>query len=422
MRGDVEVTNIQIDFSPEKGVASVYGQSMLFHCNHYNRFLQQTIEDPAYIDSEKILLQAAAETVYLQFSELFKKRRALSFQEKLNLAARMFQFAGFGILDFSKVSEKGGKVVEKSSHFGLAVKLNFSKRETPAEVFDKGFVAGVLCAIGEGSKDSIYRDGFGLKQTKSISLGDDCCEYEIVAKPKYAWLKHLKPKKLPSFVTIPPRKMTTTVNEELIVRTLAGMEIVGDADGLIPAFGVYLTRMYADYYNKISFQFEKELARENGGVELANSLLIEAGHICGFNTMGGIMKSDEWKGLILPMIKNKEDWMHGIVACINAIGWGVWRIEELTPGNRLVMRIYEGYESIGHLKWFGKADHPIDYLATGVSAALMNLLYHGDITKNPVLDKDYYYHIFKEEKCFKGKQIKCLAMGDDYSEVVVAWS
>ncbi|WP_414040877.1 hypothetical protein ACJU26_01920 [Acidithiobacillus sp. M4-SHS-6] len=30
------------------------------------------------------------------------------------------------------------------------------------------------------------------------------------------------------------------------------------------------------------------------GRELADTLLIEAGHICGFNTMGGVMRSDPW--------------------------------------------------------------------------------------------------------------------------------
>jgi len=49
----------------------------------------------------------------------------------------------------------------------------------------------------------------------------------------------------------------------------------------------------------------------------------------------------------------------------------------------------------------------------------MNLLYHGDITKNPTLDKDYYYQLFKTQNCFQGKQAKCLASGDEYSEIVV---
>lgn len=413
------MSNIKIDFSPEKGIANIYGQSMLFHCNHYNRFLQQTIEDPTYIDSEKIFLQSAAETVYLQFLNYFKQNPKLTFREKLDFAAQVFKFGGFGLLDFSNVTESGGKVIEKSSHYGLALKLNMGARKKAGEYFDRGYVAGILLAIKDSSGGSVLAKGFDIKQTKSISLGDTACEFQIITDKNFNWLEKFKPKPLPAFTKIPDRKSKTTVDEDTIVKTLAGMEIVGNEQGLIPAFGVYLARMYADYYNKISFRFEQELKKTIGKAELATELLTEAGHICGFNTMGGIMKSDEWKGLIIPMIKNKEDWMHGIVACINAIGWGVWRVENFTPNEKLTMRVYEGYESLGYLKWFEKSDHPIDYLATGVSAALMNLLYHGDITKNPTLDKDYYYQLFKTQNCFKGKQTKCLANGDEYSEIVV---
>ena len=413
------MTNIKIDFSQDRGVVNISGQSMVFHCNHYNRFLQQTIEDPSYINSEKILLQAAAETSYLQFSEYFRENPGLLFRQKLDFAAQMFSFNGFGILDFSNVNENGGKVIGKSSHFGLAIKLNPGKRKSAGEYFDRGFIAGVLMALRDSSGGAVLKNGFDLKQTKSISLDHDNCEFEILPGIDIPWLEKLTPIPVPFLKEIPPRKSITTVKEDVIVKTLASMEIVGNEIGLIPVFGVYLTRMYADYYNKISFSFEQELIKAMGTVDIATELLIEAGHICAFNTFGGIMKSDEWKGLVLPMIKNREDWVHGMTAVVNALGWGIWRVEELIPNERLVMRAYEDYESLGHLKWFGQANHPISYLFTGGCAGLMNLLYHGDITQNPALDKEYYYQLFKSQNCFKGKQTKCLAMGDDYSEVVV---
>lgn len=413
------MSNIKIDFTQDKGLVNIYGQSMLFHCNHYNRFLQQTIEDPTYINSEKIFLQAAAETVYLQFSEYFKQNSGLSFRQKLDFAAEVFKFGGFGALDFSEVNENGGKIIGKSSHYGLALKLNTGERKKAGEYFDRGYIAGVLLAIKDSSGGAAFKNGFDLNQTKSVSLGDDACEFEIVSGKNFPWLEKLKPANLPSFVKIPAMKANTPVNEDVIVKTLASMAIVGNEVGLIPAFGVYLTRMYADYYNKISFAFEQELKKAMGSADIARELLTEAGHICAFNTFGGIMKSDEWKGLIQPMIKTKEDWVHGITAVINALGWGIWRVEELVPNEKLVMRAYEEYESLGHLKWYGKADHHISYLFTGGCAGIMNLLYHGDITQNPALGKEYYYQLFKTQNCFKGKQTKCLAMGDDYSEVVV---
>ena len=77
------------------------------------------------------------------------------------------------------------------------------------------------------------------------------------------------------------------------------MPLPVNGEGLIPAFGVYVTRMYADYYNRISFAFEREMVALGGreGVAAAASLLVEAGHVCAFHTMGGVMISPEWDAL-----------------------------------------------------------------------------------------------------------------------------
>ena len=139
--------SIEVTFSKERGLATAYGQAMVFHCNHYNRSLQQTIEDPGYIDSERILVDAAKETVFLQLRECFSRGGFADVQAKLNFAAEIFQCAGFGRVDFSGVrSPKGGTVVVPSSHYGMAVKLNLAHRTKPAEYFDRGFIQGALAA------------------------------------------------------------------------------------------------------------------------------------------------------------------------------------------------------------------------------------------------------------------------------------
>lgn len=404
--------NLKTDFQKESGIINFCSAPVVFHCNHYNRTLQQSIEDATYIDFEKILVKSSAEVVFENFSKCFLKFPDSSFKEKLSFAEQVFKSCGFGLLDFSKLSETGGKIIGKVSHYGLASKLNFGHRTHPAEYFDKGFIIGVISAI-RGTLSGKYFDDIEIKQEKSISLGEEYCEYQIGIE--YSTIQ----KNLPQFVQVPPPKFKTNVDEDKITDVLSKRKLEGDEEGLIPVFGVYLTRMYADYYNKISFRFEEEIKKVMGTYEIATEMLIEAGHICAFNTFGGIMKSDEWKTLVLPMIENREDWVHGIVAVINTLGWGIWRVEELVPHEKLVMRSYYDYESLGHLKWFGKSDHHISYLMTGASAGIMNLIYYGDITTNPVLDKKYYYHLFKDQDCFLGKQTKCLAMGDEYSEVVV---
>ncbi len=67
------------------------------------------------------------------------------------------------------------------------------------------------------------------------------------------------------------------------------------------------------------------------GVDVAAELFIEAGHACAFNTFGGIMTSAEWDALVLPMLKTREDWVFGMVGCVNALGWGTWKVLERHP-------------------------------------------------------------------------------------------
>jgi hypothetical protein len=214
----------------------------------------------------------------------------------------------------------------------------------------------------------------------------------------------------------------TRVDENAIVTALSGMPIVGNEEGMIPAFGVYLTRHYADYYNKISFRFEKALQKAFGDEmsDIAAPLLIEAGHVCAFNTFGGIMKSDEWYGLIHPMLDTREDWVHGMVACVNALGWGKWVVNELVPDDKLVIDIHGSYESVGYKKEYGHGDRCECYLATGAASGVMNLIYHVDISTKPVLDQAFYEKTFKDPNSFGSVEVMCEAKGDPHCRVVVS--
>ncbi len=203
------------------------------------------------------------------------------------------------------------------------------------------------------------------------------------------------------------------IDNSTIVRAVSSLEIVGNEDGLIPAFGLYLTRHYADYYNRISFAFLH--AMERRGPEQAaraRADLIETGHVCGFNTMGGIMLSDEWEAVVEPMIETRQDWICGIVGVINALGWGEWRIDHLHD-HELKVSCANSYESDGYLR-----DYPersaggVCFLATGVVSSLMNLIFHGDITTRPARTEDYYKQLFHEgDDRFVAVETTCRAHG-----------
>lgn len=211
------------------------------------------------------------------------------------------------------------------------------------------------------------------------------------------------------------------IDERAIVEAIAGLPMAGNDEGLIPAFGLYLTRHLADYYNRISFAAARRLERSGEDVvDDARMLLVEAGHVCAFNTFGGIMKSAEWDAVVLPMIQEREDWIRGMVAVVNAFGWGRWAVDHLAPGERLAIGIEGSYEATGWLRDYKASDRPRCYLATGGVAGLMNLLYVGDITARPELTEEGYINLFRAraKERFVAEEVRCLAMGHPRCEIV----
>ncbi len=210
-----------------------------------------------------------------------------------------------------------------------------------------------------------------------------------------------------------------SMNERAITEAVAGLELVGNEEGLIPAFGLYLTKHFADYYNRISFGLLGAFIRELPELEEdAIALLTEAGHVCAFNTFGGIMVSVEWDAVVRPMLSNREDWAVGMVAVVNALGWGRYRLAELVPDERLVLEISNSYEAVGAIEGYGKSNHPRCYLGGGGAAGLMNLLYQGDIIARPTLTDAYYHEVFNHPRSFRARETRCIAMGDSHCEII----
>lgn len=209
------------------------------------------------------------------------------------------------------------------------------------------------------------------------------------------------------------------VDERAVVAAVSGLGIRGNEEGMIPAFGLYLTKHLADHYNRLSFGLVEAFLRESPELEQdAAALLVEAGQVCAFNTFGGIMLSPEWDAVVKPMIASREDWVHGMVAVINAFGWGRWSVRSLVPGESLEVRIEDGYEATGYARDYAKSSAPRCFLARGGVAGLMNLLYEGDITKRPVLDDRYYVEVFRSSRSFRAEETRCVAKGDPHCEIV----
>ena len=177
---------------------------------------------------------------------------------------------------------------------------------------------------------------------------------------------------------------------------------IRESKGIIPLFGVYLSLFSVYYYNRLSFDFENKMGEQRETE--AKALLIEAAQECGYATFQGIRESWEWEQVVAPMVENKEDQILGFVAVAVAFGWGDLAVEELVPGEKLVIRASDSYEATGYLEQYGVAKSEKCYMLRGVAGAFMDLIYGGDYP-------DGLYAFSAAEKF-------CRAKGDSYCEFI----
>ena len=181
---------------------------------------------------------------------------------------------------------------------------------------------------------------------------------------------------------------------------------IRESKGIIPLFGVYLSLFSTQYYNQLSFDFEKRMGSRRQ--EESKSLLISAAHECGYATFEGIRNSPEWEQVVAPMIESKEDEIRGFAAVAVAFGWGDLEIVEIIPDEKLRIRVNDSYEARGYLEKYGRAKSEKCYMLRGVAAAFMDLSYAGDYP-------DGYSTFVAEEPM-------CRAKGDPYCEFIATKS
>ncbi|HEB54588.1 MAG TPA: hypothetical protein ENI87_15160 [bacterium] len=382
-------------------------EPMIFHCHHYNTFLQRTIQDADYIDSRGFLIGAAAEVAFNQMMHCFAEAGLNDVPARKAMAEQIYRWAGFGRIDLGPLDENGGTTSTPNSHYSMAWKLKFGSNDTAVDLFTSGWLAGALAAIYDQPLGS-----YQVEQTACTAKGDLESAFQLRSgEANYPVFLSVGGGRLTEHQLVTPP--ANNVDYDGIFSALTSMEIVGNDEGLIPAFGVYLTRHYANYYNRISFEFERKMTElfAAEGVSVAKPLLVEAGHVCAFNTFGGIMMSPEWDGLIKPTLKNDEDWVHGMTAAVNALGWGRWQIQELKKDDATFV-LHDDYEGVGYEAMYGKTDHDVAYLAAGAAAGIMDLVYVGDIQNRPTLDHAFYNRLFKSADSFKVETISARSQGD----------
>lgn len=392
------------------GASPVEGRRVI-HADHYNLALVRTVLTTEQIDARSILETASGEVAYQTLRERGKSEKWRGAKRWLTEAVSLFGSTGLGVLDLGAITEEGGEARVAASHFTDGWVEKYGAPGQPVCAVAAGYIAGALSAA--------YSRPFQVVEVACAAQGKATCRFRVT--PLEGEVPFVEePVTVAAAISL-PAPVPPAFDELAVVAALLDVLPSADPEGRIPAFGGTVTRLWAELYNQVSYRFEREVPRALGNkfANLPSLVLVEAGHTCAYHTFGGIMRSDEWRERVVPLLQSREDWLHAAIAVINTLGWGSWRVQALVPGERATIRVYDSYEGTGYRQRFGRATGAKCYFSRGTAAALMNLLYVGDITTAPELTPSYYNQLFRSPLSFRAAEARCRAIDDPHCELIV---
>ena len=158
------------------------------------------------------------------------------------------------------------------------------------------------------------------------------------------------------------------VMRDQVVSALAELDVKGNEDGLIPTFGVLVNQLPTSFWNTFAERMTAAVD-DNRKTEMANAL-VNCAYECGYHTGHGIITSEEFKSVVMPMVTEAEkDVLRGAYAVFTAWGWAKSGIVQLKPAERMVVRAQDYYEMDGGGTGLRA------FMIRGVSAAFFELAY-----------------------------------------------
>ncbi len=133
-------------FDANEGTLVLGGARLVFHCHHYNVFLQRSLEDAVGQRAVALERVAAAEAARSMLGGVFAKTPDADIASRLATAARIFGSLGFGRADVSGLGAYGGLVRVKPSHYGIGWRAKFGEATRPIDHLTAGFFRGALAA------------------------------------------------------------------------------------------------------------------------------------------------------------------------------------------------------------------------------------------------------------------------------------
>ncbi len=80
-----------------------------------------------------------------------------------------------------------------------------------------------------------------------------------------------------------------SIDRKKIISAMSRIAVMGNDDGMIPGFNVFVNMMPAKFWNSFAERLTRKVSPDL--LEAAEYLLVNAGHECGYHTGYGIITS-----------------------------------------------------------------------------------------------------------------------------------
>lgn len=145
-------------FDADRNVLTAGGRPLVFHCHHYNLFLQRTVDEVLGPLAKSVHRQAAAESARKLLAGLFEEEKVTGFEARLARAAFVFGTLGFGQAELAGMSSHGGDVSLATSHYAIGWRSKFGAAKAPVCHFAVGFFQAAVAASGGFEPERVIAD------------------------------------------------------------------------------------------------------------------------------------------------------------------------------------------------------------------------------------------------------------------------
>lgn len=347
---------------PQKGTKLLGGQNFVVHCHHYNARIQNTIAYNAAVDGRSIWKESSRDVFYNLVCQLLSGARSSPDPKHIADVEALFSYLGYGLLS---IDLENLVCSVSNSHFAKGWTCGSLSRKGCVCLYVEGFIEGALEALGR-----VY------DCAESVCMNENennPCRFSLKSSSRIAARSFSYRDLSSSTLALASSVADSNIDREAIVAAVNSMEIVGNSDGLIPAFNVYLANIPQDFYNLVAVKFVNSFD-EIGLRKEAEKMLYNDAEVCAINTFGGILDSEEWASLVVPMIRTQQDQVAGLLAIANGLGWGRIEIIELSSDS-LRIASNNNYESYGYRLLYDASKFFRCYMLRGISAGIMGLVY-----------------------------------------------